>query len=79
MQDMTGNAREWTASPLQQYPLTDPTGGTEGATSRVTRGGSWQSLPSSIELTRRLAEPVDTAAKDLGFRCAVSADQATRR
>jgi formylglycine-generating enzyme required for sulfatase activity len=79
LQDMTGNVREWTASSLQPYPVTDPTAGTEGATSRVTRGGSWLSLPTSIELTRRLAEPVDTAAKDLGFRCAVSADQATRR
>ena len=77
--DVTGNAREWTASALQPYPLTDPTGGTDGASSRVTRGGSWLSLPTSIELTRRLAEPVDTAAKDLGFRCAVSADQASRR
>ncbi len=77
--DMTGNAREWTDSALRPYPLADPAGGTEGATSRVTRGGSWLSLPTSIELTRRLAEPVDTAAKDLGFRCAVSADQATRR
>jgi formylglycine-generating enzyme required for sulfatase activity len=77
--DMTGNAREWTASALQGYPLPDPTAGTEGATSRVTRGGSWLSLPSSIEVSRRLAEPVGTAAKDLGFRCAVSADQATRR
>jgi formylglycine-generating enzyme required for sulfatase activity len=79
MLDMTGNAREWTDSALRPYPLADPVGGTEGATSRVTRGGSWLSLPTSIELTRRLAEPVNTAAKDLGFRCAVSADQATRR
>jgi formylglycine-generating enzyme required for sulfatase activity len=77
--DMTGNAREWTASGLQPYPLTNPTAGTDGATSRVTRGGSWLSLATSIELTRRLAEPVNTAAKDLGFRCAVSADQATGR
>ena len=79
MLDMTGNAREWTGSALRPYPLADPTGGTDGASSRVTRGGSWLSLPNSIELTRRLAEPVDIAAKDLGFRCAVSADQATRR
>jgi len=77
--DMTGNAREWTNSALRTYPLTDPFAGTDGAGSRVTRGGSWLSLPTSIEVTRRLAEPVDTAAKDLGFRCAVSADQATRR
>jgi formylglycine-generating enzyme required for sulfatase activity len=78
--DMAGNAREWTASILQKYPLTDPlSSGTDGASSRVTRGGSWLSLSDSIEVTRRLAEPVGTAAKDLGFRCAVSADQATRR
>jgi serine/threonine-protein kinase len=76
--DMTGNVREWTASALQSYPLSDPTAGTDGP-SRVTRGGSWLSLPGSIEVSRRLAEPVGTAAKDLGFRCAVSADQATGR
>jgi len=75
---MAGNVREWTASALQSYPLSDPTAGTDG-TSRVTRGGSWLSLPGSIEVSRRLAEPVGTAAKDLGFRCAVSADQATGR
>jgi serine/threonine-protein kinase len=77
--DMTGNAREWTDSSLLPYPLTQTVGGAEGATSRVTRGGSWLSLPSSIELTRRLAEPTSIAAKDLGFRCAVSADQARGR
>jgi formylglycine-generating enzyme required for sulfatase activity len=78
LMDMAGNAREWTASALQSYPLPDPLAGTDGA-SRVTRGGSWLSLPNSIEVSRRLAEPVGTAAKDLGFRCAVSADQATGR
>jgi formylglycine-generating enzyme required for sulfatase activity len=76
--DMAGNVREWTASALQSYPLSDPMAGTDGA-SRVTRGGSWLSLPGSIEVSRRLAEPVGTFAKDLGFRCAVSADQATGR
>lgn len=79
MLDMTGNAREWTDSGLLPYPLTQPISGAEGATSRVTRGGSWQSLPNSIELTRRLAEPTSVATKDLGFRCAVSADQARGR
>jgi formylglycine-generating enzyme required for sulfatase activity len=78
--DMAGNVREWTASTLQTYPLADPLSpGTDGASSRITRGGSWLSLSDSIEVTRRLAEPAGTAAKDLGFRCAVSADQATRR
>jgi formylglycine-generating enzyme required for sulfatase activity/tRNA A-37 threonylcarbamoyl transferase component Bud32 len=77
--DMTGNAREWTNSALQPYPLAQPTAGPDGAGSRVTRGGSWLSLPNSIELTRRLAEPTSIAAKDLGFRCAQSADQAGGR
>jgi serine/threonine-protein kinase len=78
--DMAGNVREWTASTLQAYPLTNPlSSGTDSASSRITRGGSWLSLSDSIEVTRRLAEPAGTAAKDLGFRCAASADQATRR
>ncbi|MGE3268015.1 MAG: SUMF1/EgtB/PvdO family nonheme iron enzyme [Chloroflexota bacterium] len=77
--DMIGNVREWTDSSFLPYPLTQPTTGADGGTSRVTRGGSWLSLPGSIELTKRLAEPISAAAKDLGFRCAVSADQARGR
>jgi formylglycine-generating enzyme required for sulfatase activity/tRNA A-37 threonylcarbamoyl transferase component Bud32 len=72
--DMIGNAREWTDSPLQPYPV-DPTAPIPpDASTRVTRGASWLSLPSQTEIVRRLVEPPTTAAKDLGFRCAVSAD-----
>jgi serine/threonine-protein kinase len=77
--DMTGNVREWTDSTLQPYPLNPATSPPAGAGSRVTRGGSWLSLPDSVEVTRRLAEPVGVTAKDLGFRCAVSPDRATAR
>ena len=77
--DMVGNAREWTGSPRRSYPL-DPTADTgDGTADRVTRGGSWLSLPDNIELTRRLVEPPGIATKDLGFRCAVSADRAVGR
>jgi len=77
--DMVGNAREWTDSPRRSYPLDPSADAGDGAADRVTRGGSWLSLPSSIELTRRLVEPPSAAAKDLGFRCAVSADRALGR
>jgi formylglycine-generating enzyme required for sulfatase activity len=76
---MVGNAREWTDSPRRSYPLDPTADGGDGAADRVTRGGSWLSLPTSIELTRRLVEPTSAAAKDLGFRCAVSADRAVGR
>ena len=78
--DMAGNAREWTASALPALPVVTTRWLAQMVQRRGSRAaGSWLSLPSSIEVTRRLAEPVETAAKDLGFRCAVSADQATRR
>jgi len=74
--DMVGNAREWTDSPLLPYPLDPAASNPEGASTRVTRGGSWLSLPDSVDAARRRAEPTSTAAKDLGFRCAIPADQA---
>jgi serine/threonine-protein kinase len=74
--DMIGNAREWTGSPLLPYPIDPAAPLPPDAATRVTRGASWLSLPNAIEIVRRLAEPPTTAAKDLGFRCAVSADQA---
>ncbi|MFN8636437.1 MAG: SUMF1/EgtB/PvdO family nonheme iron enzyme [Chloroflexota bacterium] len=77
--DMTGNVREWTNSERLDYPLANPTTFKPDSDVRMSRGASWLSLSDSIELTHRLAEPVGIAAKDLGFRCAVSADQATRR
>jgi formylglycine-generating enzyme required for sulfatase activity len=72
---MIGNAREWTDSPLQPYPLDPAAKHSDNAEARVTRGSSWLSLPSEIQIAKRRAEPPSTVAKDLGFRCAVSADQ----
>jgi serine/threonine-protein kinase len=74
--DMIGNAREWTASPLLPYPLDPAAAAPANAETRVTRGSSWLSLPSEIQIAKRRAEPPTTFAKDLGFRCAISADRA---
>jgi serine/threonine-protein kinase len=77
--DMVGNAREWTASARRSYPLDPTVDDGAGASDRVTRGGSWVSLASEVEVTDRLVEPPGTTTKELGFRCAVSADRAVGR
>jgi formylglycine-generating enzyme required for sulfatase activity len=77
--DLAGNVREWTASIWHDYPLTNPSEESPGTDRHVVRGASAFSLRDAIEVTRRIADPNGAANKDLGFRCAVSADQATRR
>ncbi len=61
-QDMAGNVREWTASPLTDFYTYD----TE---SRVTRGRSWQD-PASNNATPRSFDQETTRWGGLGFRCA---------
>lgn len=65
--DMAGNVAEWTDS-----PYCDAMGQTCTSTSRVYRGGSWQTRGSSgnLRAATRLGQPMTGAVAWLGFRCA---------
>jgi formylglycine-generating enzyme len=71
--DLTGNAWEWVNDWFGRYdgtPVTDPTGPNNGST-RVLRGGNWQTPPAqSAAFMRRVEDPAALGA--ISFRCARS-------
>lgn len=73
--DMTGNVEEWTndwygKDYFSRRDVNDPQG-PSGGTSKVVRGGSWQSEKDEVSVTRRAAYTPDTKAVSLGFRLAM--------
>jgi serine/threonine-protein kinase len=67
VQDLIGNAWEWTASDWQPYPggtLATPASGGE----KVIRGGSWESGPNYVTTTYRSS--YKGVGQKTGFRCA---------
>lgn len=69
--DMAGNVWEWTASAYCRYDE-----GSCGETSRVLRGGGWDSTdPEALRVTKR--QPGERTARgwSIGFRCAWSPEQ----
>ena len=56
--NMLGNVREWTSSP-------DP----KNSHNHITKGGSYLSPRSEINIGASTTAPVNTGASDLGFRC----------
>ena len=56
--NMLGNVREWTSTPDPQDPQ-----------KHITKGGSYQSGRSEINISVNVPMPVNTGAPDLGFRC----------
>jgi len=68
VQDLIGNAWEWTASDWSPYPggrLANPSSGGE----KVIRGGSWESAPNYASATYRSG--YKGVGDKTGFRCAM--------
>ena len=73
--DMIGNVSEWCADWRGDYPtepVVDPIG-TQNGTSRILRGGSWDSEPVICRSAARFAESPDFAYMDMGFRVVLEA------
>ena len=77
--DMAGNVWEWdndwySASYYSISPYSNPTGPTSG-TSRMLRGGSWESEWPTLRVvdrTHMAPPPPEWRNRDIGFRCAVT-------
>jgi len=74
LQDMHGNASEWTTDCYAKSYLNTPIDGspatTGECTKRVVRGGGWESEPGFYRSASRAARPMDFVATSLGFRLA---------
>ena len=75
VQDMAGNAWEWTRTLFKSYPYNSADGreapGEPAVTDRlVLRGGSWYDDYGSVRSTLRFGGKPDQAHDAIGFRCA---------
>jgi formylglycine-generating enzyme required for sulfatase activity len=74
MYDMSGNAWEWVSDwygddYYAESPDADPQGPVFGS-SKVARGGGWESSPTALEPWSRWARDLEFGASAVGFRCA---------
>lgn len=70
--DMAGNTWEWTADWYAAYDPNDtlnPIGAADGTT-KVVRGGSFESAMNGVRTTDRFEQNPDVADNGIGFRCA---------
>jgi formylglycine-generating enzyme required for sulfatase activity len=81
--DMAGNAAEWVDAYYEPYSGNTKPNPEFGARNRVVRGGTSISNFEDARTTRRFSRPADYSAEEkasnaylIGFRCAVSADDA---
>jgi len=84
--DMSGNVLEWVDAFYKPYPSNTTTNSAFGEKNRVVRGGFFKAPDAKwLKTTKRTYIPPDTASSEdetkqvvppIGFRCAVSADNA---
>src|SRR5207253_10748079 len=84
--DMAGNVAEWVDAFFQPYPGNTSSNPNFGETNRVVRGGFFGSKTNDfLKTTKRIYVPPTVASGEdeeklfaaaIGFRCAVSADDA---
>jgi formylglycine-generating enzyme required for sulfatase activity len=84
--DMAGNVAEWVDAFFQPYPNNVASNPNFGETNRVVRGGHFGSKSNDLlKTTKRIYVPPGVASGEdeeklfaaaIGFRCAVSADDA---
>mgnify|MGYP001821087491 FL=1 len=73
LEDMVGNAWEWTSDWYEAYPGNTAGDRYYGEQCRVTRGGGWfDDEPQATTFNRNCGVPDKTINDDLGFRCARS-------
>ncbi len=77
---MSGNVSEWVAdwfldSYYQNSPSGNPQGPRDFGVYRGLRGGSWQSDPNQIRVAYRTGMQPYNSSNDIGFRCAMDANQ----
>jgi formylglycine-generating enzyme required for sulfatase activity len=73
VEDMVGNAWEWTGDWYMAYPGNTAGDRYYGEQCRVTRGGGWfDDEPQATTFNRNCGVPDTTINDDLGFRCARS-------
>jgi formylglycine-generating enzyme len=76
--DVIGNVWEWCRNGRMEYPkgdAIDPVG-SESSSSRVFRGGSWDSVASSCRAARRNGSTPDLLGSVFGFRLAACLEPA---
>ena len=79
--DMHGNLAEWCHDSYDSYPregVTDPTGPSQQAPSRVFRGGSWSTDPIVCRSACRSLDPPATGSAGIGFRLVRGVTAGTR-
>jgi hypothetical protein len=79
---MAGNVSEWvsdwySSDTYSSQSLSTSLSGLDGGTDRVVRGGSWNSNNNSVRSSFRRAENPIEPFDDVGFRCAMDANQET--